>query len=299
MAQRRQPGPSSSEASASEKALRGHHDRIQQWVEGCEGERGLKLTKVHELLTREGVDVSYSSVYRYAAAHFGWARPKLTLRRAEVSPGELAEVDFGQLGKIYDPESDRNRLVWALLVTLGFSRHQYVHVSFSQKLDVVIDGLEEAWEFFGGVPLRVVVDNMKTAVVKSDRYEPIFQRTTEQYAEHRGFVIDPAVARHPTGKPIVERGVQYVRESFSAVSSGSTWLTSSGKLGVGAWKSRAGVFTEPPKNALSSSSNKSSLLAFGPVKGPRFDTPQWATPTVHDDHHVKFLKALYSVPRTS
>ena len=157
VAQRRQPGPSSSEASASEKALRGHHDRIQQWVEGCEGERGLKLTKVHELLTREGVDVSYSSVYRYAAAHFGWARPKLTLRRAEVSPGELAEVDFGQLGKIYDPESDRNRLVWALLVTLGFSRHQYVHVSFSQKLDVVIDGLEEAWEFFGGVPLRVVV----------------------------------------------------------------------------------------------------------------------------------------------
>ena len=120
VAQRRQPGPSSSEASASEKALRGHHDRIQQWVEGCEGERGLKLTKVHELLTREGVDVSYSSVYRYAAAHFGWARPKLTLRRAEVSPGELAEVDFGQLGKIYDPESDRNRLVWA------FARHSWL-----------------------------------------------------------------------------------------------------------------------------------------------------------------------------
>ena len=46
VAQRRQPGPSSSEASASEKALRGHHDRIQQWVEGCEGERGLKLGDV-------------------------------------------------------------------------------------------------------------------------------------------------------------------------------------------------------------------------------------------------------------
>ena len=123
--------------------------------------------------------------------------------------------------KIYDSESGRNRLVWALIVTLGFSRHQYVHVSFSQKLDVVIDGLEDAWEFFGGVPLRVVVDNMKTAVVKSDRYEPSFQRTTEQYAEHRGFVIDPAVPRHPTGKPIVERGVQYVRESFFR---GEQWL---------------------------------------------------------------------------
>ena len=121
VAQRRQPGPSSSEASASAKALRAHHDRIQQWVEGPEGERGLKLTKVHELLTREGVDVSYSSVYRYAVEQFGLARSRLTLRRAEVSLGELAEVDFGQLGKIYDPESDRKRLVWALLVALGFS----------------------------------------------------------------------------------------------------------------------------------------------------------------------------------
>ena len=258
--------------------------------------RGLKLTKVHELLTREGVDVSYSSVYRYAAAHFGWARPKLTLRRAEVSPGELAEVDFGQLGKIYDPESDRNRLIWASLVTLGFSRHQYVHVSFSQKLDVVIDGLEEAWEFFGGVPLRVVVDNMKTAVVKSDRYEPIFQRSTEQYAEHRGFVIDPAVARHPTGKPIVERGVQYVRESFFR---GEQWLD----LAHVQREARRWCM-EVAGRRIHGTTQKRPLVVFEqvelaclrPVKGPRFDTPQWATPTVHDDHHVKFLKALYSVP---
>jgi len=101
--QRRKPGPSPSEVSPAEKALRGHHERIHQWLEGPEGERGLKLTKVHELLTRQGIDVSYSSVYRYAAEHFGWARPKLTVRRAEVSPGELAEVDFGRLGKIHDP----------------------------------------------------------------------------------------------------------------------------------------------------------------------------------------------------
>ena len=85
---------------------------IQQWLEGPEGERGLKLTKVHELLTRQGVDVSYSSVYRYAAEHLGWARPKLTVRQAEVSPGELAEVDFGRLGKLYDPETGRKRYVW-------------------------------------------------------------------------------------------------------------------------------------------------------------------------------------------
>ena len=296
VAQRRQPGPSSSEASASEKALRAHHDRIQQWVEGPEGERGLKLTKVHELLTREGVDVSYSSVYRYAVEQFGLARSRLTLRRAEVSPGELAEVDFGQLGKIYDPESDRKRLVWALLVTLGFSRHQYVHVNFSQKLDVVIDGLEEAWEFFGGVPERVVVDNMKTAVVKADRYEPSFQRTMEQYAELRGFVIDPAVVRQPKGKPIVERGVPYVRESFFR---GEQWLDLAHiQREARRWCLEVAgrrIHGTTPKRPLVVF-EEVELACLRPVNGPRFDTPQWAEPSVHDDHHVKFLKALYSVP---
>ncbi len=296
VAQRRQPGPSSREGSPAEKSLRTHHDHIQQWLEGPEGERGLKLTKVHELLTRQGVDVSYSSVYRYAGEHFGWARPKLTLRRAEVSPGELAEVDFGRLGKIYDAETGRNRFVWALLVTLGFSRHQYVHVTFSQKLDVVIDGLEEGWEFFGGVPERVVVDNMKTAVVKADRYEPRFQRTMEEYAEHRGFVIDPAVACHPKGKPIVERGVPYVRESFFR---GEQWLDL-----VHVQREARRWCMEVAGRRIHGTTQKHPLVVFEevelaclrPVNGPRFDTPQWAEPSVHDDHHVKFLKALYSVP---
>lgn len=296
VAQRRQPGPTPSGVSPSEEALRGYHERIHQWLEGPEGEKGLKLTKVHELLTRQGVDVSYSSVYRYAAEHFGWARPKLTVRRAEVSPGELAEVDFGRLGKLYDPETGRKRFVWALLVTLGFSRHQYVHVTFSQKLDVVIDGLEEAWEFFGGVAERVVIDNMKTAVVKADRYEPAFQRTMGEYAEHRGFVIDAAVVRHPKGKPIVERGVQYVRESFFR---GEQWLDLAhvqrearrwcmelaGRRNHGTTHERPLVVFEEVERAC-----------LRPVNGPRFDTPQWAEPCVHDDHHVKFLKALYSVP---
>ena len=188
------------------------------------------------------------------------------------------------------------RTVWALLVTLGFSRHQYVHVNFSQKLDVVIDGLEEAWEFFGGVPERVVVDNMKTAVVKADRYEPSFQRTMEQYAELRGFVIDPAVVRQPKGKPIVERGVPYVRESFFR---GEQWLD----LAHVQREARRWCL-EVAGRRIHGTTQKRPLVVFEevelaclrPVNGPRFDTPQWAEPSVHDDHHVKFLKALYSVP---
>ena len=70
--------------------------------------RGLRLTKVQQLLTRRGVDVPYSSLHRFAVQHCGFAdRRRLTVRRAETAPGELAEVDFGRLGLVWDPEAER------------------------------------------------------------------------------------------------------------------------------------------------------------------------------------------------
>ena len=166
-----------------------------------DGSRGLRLTKVHELLGRHGVEVPYSSLHRFAVKHCGFhERQRITVRVADVEPGELAEVDFGRLGLVPDPETGRRRVLHALIVTLVYSRHQYVHVTTTQKLPDLIDGLEDAWEYFGGVPARVVLDNLRAAVTKADRYDPVFQRTFEEYAAHRGFVIDAAVVRHPTGK---------------------------------------------------------------------------------------------------
>ena len=145
------------------------------------------------------------------------ARGRITVRMADVPPGEVAEIDFGRLGLVPDPtpaDPHRRRTAWALVIVLVHSRHQYVHVTFSQTVQAVIDGLEDAWAFFGGVPRRVVLDNLRAAITKADRYDPVFQRTMAEYARHRGFVIDPAPVRQPTGKPHVERGVPYVRENF-------------------------------------------------------------------------------------
>jgi hypothetical protein len=220
----------------------------------------------------------------------------VTVRVAECRPGELAEIDFGRLGLVYDPESDRRRVAHALIVTLVHSRHQYVHVTFSQKLADVIDGIEDAWEFFGGCAERVVLDNLRAAINKADRYDPIFQRTFEEYAGVRGFVIDAALPRHAKGKPHVERSVPYVRENFFR---GEDWLdishvqrearrwclTEAGTRRHGTTGRRPlAVFEDEEKPALK------------PVEGPRFDTPHWATCKVHPDHHIQFRKALYSVP---
>ena len=202
-------------AGDSETRLAAHRQRIRQWLVPEDGGRGLRLTKVHELLGRQGIEVPYSSLHRFAVKHCGFQeRRRITVRVADVEPGELAEVDFGRLGLVPDPETERRRVLHALIVTLVYSRHQYVHVTTSQQLPDLIEGLEDAWEYFGGVSARVVLDNLRAAVTKPDRYDPIFQRTFDEYACYRGFVIDAAVVNHATGKPHVERQVPYVRESF-------------------------------------------------------------------------------------
>ena len=199
----RRLSPASDRAAGEiEAQLLAHQERIRRWLTPAPSEkRGLRLTKVHQLLMRDGVTVPYSSLHRFAAKHCGFgARSRVTVRMADVAPGELVEIDFGRLGLVPDPtpsQPTRRRVAWALVVILVHSRHQYVHVTFRQTVQAVIDGLEDAWTFFGGVAKRVVLDNLRAAITTPDRYDPIFQRTFEEYARHRGFVIDPAPVRTP------------------------------------------------------------------------------------------------------
>jgi transposase len=293
---RLRPVPPQPEPGTSERKLLPRLEQIRRWL-GGENERGLLLTKVHQLLQREGIVVPYASLHRFAVKHCGFAdRRRVTVRMAPCRPGELAEVDFGKLGLVWDPELERRRLLWALIVTLGYSRHQYVHVTHSQKLPDLIEGLEDAWVFFEGVVARVVLDNLKAAVVKADRYDPLFQRTFEEYAHHRDFVIDPCVAGEPTGKPVVERAVRYVRESLFR---GETWRDREHvQLEVLRW------CLETAGTRIHGTTCKRPLAVFenverpalSPLQNGRFDPPVWAQCKVHRDHHVNFQKAIYSLP---
>ena len=66
----------------------------------------------------------------------------------------------------FDPEVGRNRVLHALGVTLVQSRYQYVYLTHRQDLNALISGMEEAWSFFSGITKRLILDNMKAAVVK-------------------------------------------------------------------------------------------------------------------------------------
>ena len=282
----------------SEGQLLAHQRQIEAWLHGGDGEgRGLRLAKVQQLLARQGVEVPYSSLHRFAVQRCGFQDlRRLTVRVAEVAPGELAEVDFGRLGLVPDLTTGRSRVLHALVVTLVHSRHQYVYVTHTQRITDLLEGLEEAWTFFGGVSARVVLDNLKAAVMKADRYDPVFQRSFAEYARWRDFVIDAAVPRHARGKPHVERNVQYLRENFFR---GEHWLDRdhvqreavrwclevAGQRVHGTTRKRPfAVFEHAEKPALR------------PLVRSRFDPPEWAQCKVHPDHHLQFRKALYSVP---
>ena len=156
--------------------------------------------------------MTYSSLHRFVARRNWRGRSRGTVRMVGSVPGEVAELDFGRLGYIHDPEAARRRRVWALIVALTYSRHSFVWPTFGQKLQDVIAGLEAAWAFFGGVARYLVIDNFPAAVAGADALHPRLTRGFLEYSQHRGVITDPGRVRHPKDNPHVERGVQYVRE---------------------------------------------------------------------------------------
>ena len=168
-----------------------HHDQITVWVK-----EELTGVKIHELLERRGVVVPLRTVQRYVAEVCGRTRGRgPTVRVADGEPGDELQIDFGKMGLIFDPESGRRRTVWALIFTACFSRHCFVWLSFRQTTEVVIDGFEAAWAFFGGVFRTVIPDNMSAIVDDADALEPRLNQAFVEYAQARGFVIDPARLR--------------------------------------------------------------------------------------------------------
>jgi transposase len=131
----------------------------------------LTLTRVHTLLGRRGVVVSYRTLHRYAVTELALGRRRTTVRVADCEPGAEVQVDFGRLGMLTEGDG-RRRVVHGLIFTAVYSRHLFVYPTYRQTLNDVIAGFEAAWRFFGGVFAVVIVDNMKAIVTAADATEP-------------------------------------------------------------------------------------------------------------------------------
>ena len=282
------------QAGKAERQLQDHRDRIEKWLK----EDRLLLTKVHELLVREGIDTTYPALYRFARKFCDFGKSSaVTLRRQETQPGEVAEVDFGRLGLFQELGSAKPRVLWAFIMTLSHSRLSCVVPTFGQDVASVIECFEQAFEFFGGCPRRIVLDNFKAGVDTADRYTPRFNKTFLEYAGYRGFLPDAARPRHPKDKPVVENSVRYTRERFWK---GETFVGSLDDV----WRRAQHWCREVAGRRIHGTTRavpvevfeKEERTALIPLVSGRFDTPQWAQCKVHPDHHIRFGQASYSVP---
>jgi len=140
----------------------------------------------------------------------GQAR-NLSMANLPHPPGEQIYIDFaGTYGEYVDPATGHIHKVPILVLTLGHSQYSYVEALPSQNGEDLIGGLQRGFSAFGGVSKVLIPDNMKTAVTKTDRYEPAINRLLEDLANHYNTAVMPARPHHPKDKPLVESAVRDV-----------------------------------------------------------------------------------------
>jgi hypothetical protein len=276
------------------RLLEGEHDRIEGWLKTD----GLTVRKTGELLARRGVVVAERTLHRYALAELdvGRGRRGTTVRVADGEPGDELQVDFGRLGRLLDPATGRRRDVWALIFTPVVSRYSFVWLSHRQTVTDVIAGFEAAWVFYGGVFKTAIPDNLKAIVDRADPLAPRLNQTFVEYAQDRGFVVDPARVRSPQDKPRVERTVPFVRRSFFAGESFID-LADAQRRGEVWCRQRAGMRIHGTLQARPAEVFRvEEAPRLSPAPAAVYDVPIYATAKVHRDHHIEVAKALYSIP---
>lgn len=272
-----------------------HKELIAEWLER---KRPLRLRKIHTLLVRDhGLQASYDTLRRYAVHELGWRKKPPTIRLEDPPAGQEAQIDFGKMGPLLDTVTGRVRTLWALIVTLSFSRYQFVWPTFAQSTEAVCEGLDQAWWFFGAMTKTIVPDNTRAIVKDPDALSATLTAAFLDYAQARGIFVDPARIRSPKDKPRVENQVPFVRESWF---DGETFVDlDDARRRAEHWSREIagqrvhGTTRQVPREVFEST-EKPAMLE--PPAAP-FDVPVWVDEAkVHPDHHIQIARALYSVP---
>ena len=159
--------------------------------------------QVYQRLREMGFEGSYTIVKDYVHK----SRPRRTpaFLKLAFAPGECAQVDWGSFGSVRVGET-RRRLSFFVMV-LCYSRLMYVEFTLSQTMEHFLAGHQHAFDFFGGVPSKIMVDNLKSAVLKRIiGRAPVFNPKYLDFAGHYGFSIAACNVGKGNEKGRVETG---------------------------------------------------------------------------------------------
>ena len=260
---------------------------------------GVTVQHLWEEYYKENPDGLKSSQFRY---HFrNWSNRVNPVMHMNHKAGDKMYVDYaGKTLSIIDQDTGEIREVQFFVAILGASQYTYAEASLSQQKEDFVASVENAVRFFGGTPGAIVPDNLKSAVIKSSRFEPTINETLADFAEHYQTTILPTRAYKPRDKSLVEGAVKilyrriyvYLREQkfFSLDQlNEQIWnlleVHNKKKLTARPY-SRLELFTEDEKKELN------------PLPQKRFEIKYQSFATVMQNGHVSLSsdKNFYSVP---
>jgi transposase len=258
---------------------------------------GVRLTKVRKLLQRRQVTIGYTALYRYVVAELGFGSSTPTIRVADCGPGEELQVDTGWVGWVERDLFGRKRRFRAWIFTAVRSRFRFVYPVWKETTGTAIEACEAAWEFFGGIFKVLIPDNTKVIVDQADPLTPKLNLGFLEYAQARGFQIDPARVRSPRDKGRVERAVRTVGED--CFGGERLYSLEEARTHAHRWcreeygQSRHRTTQRLPLEYFEAE-EKPALL---PAPTESYDVPVWSEPKVGRDQHAEVGRALYSLPR--
>lgn len=182
------------------------------WMQALlEREPSITASRIHAMLVARGVETGTSTIREHVAR----LRPKATKAYLTLhfQPGECAQVDWGRAGVIEIEGARRNLSLFVMV--LAHSRMLYAELCLSEKMECWLAAHRRAFEYFGGVPRKVMHDNLKTAVIRHDAgAKPVFNPRYLDLARHYGFEPVACTPYRPNQKGRVENGVGYIRRAF-------------------------------------------------------------------------------------
>jgi len=187
--------------------LDAYKGKIVRWLDAHPYSAQQIFQRLREAGFDGGVTIVKDYVQRIRPRH-----PEAFLK-LDFAPGEAAQVDWGEYGTI-GVGSTRRRLSFFLMV-LCHSRRMYLEFTVSQTMEFFLSCHENAFIAFAGVPARIIVDNLKAAVLQRlVGTAPVFNPKYLDFSRHWGFEISPCNVRSGWEKGRVENGVGYVKKNF-------------------------------------------------------------------------------------
>ena len=245
-----------------------------------------------DLVLEHGYAGSYDSIKRYIRK-LKRGHPKL-YARLETPAGEEAQVDFGTGASTL--KNGRWRKPWLFVMTLSHSRHSYQEVVWQQDVETFLGCHQRAFEFFGGVPKVIKLDNLKSGVLQAHLYEPELNPNYLAFSQHYNFVPLPCKVRMPQHKGKVESAIKYVQnnalagKTFDSLEAQNHYLRRWNRTWAatrihGTTKQQVKVMFEEEK------------LVLGPLPATPFQFFKIGSRKVNSlDSHVEIAGAFYPVP---